>query len=672
MRIKSKILDVFGLWKDRVWDFVFLYDPGYIHFFYALKIFFASFLSLLASYYIFGTDVLMWAALVPIHFYFLNVTFVNRANVTRNFVLFLTFSVIDVFLLFFTLPFGYWLMLPLGVLGFVAVIISSYDLDLQRVMNMAILNGLIACLYEKLTPNFKLIDGVGTLIMAGLITLSVHYFVRRKRHSRFVRKYFPDLFHTLELMIKNLNKDKQFVQYHHKARLQMEVLRGICNAKSSSDAYTIKSMKRAVFYLYRLEEIYQCIAALYDDLNLSDREFMSIRREIIYNLKQLSGLFEGIPPHLKRKALEGYEGKVNSSINTIKVLYNAMESFRRGGEDKDYFAEASPKKSLGILKKALKWENDTFRYGVKYALVLMASVVISEFFNISHGIWITMACVAITRPSLGGVGYMGKDYSIGGTLGILLGTLIVYVSYPSVVFDALFVFVVFGFVYFRVYTYGLWACFMMMSFIMMFSVIYGFSLEVVAERLFDVGVAFVLSFGVFWFLWPRYSGNEVLPNLKKALESLFQSCGILIEHLGELKKQKRNFNQNQKEFFACYNELLVCLDEAKNEKHTGFLVLKNVRKSLKYLNFLNQNTLKLYYFLEDRADMKIKELYINDLRLIQTRYEMMQRALDNHSFYLKEQKDGRFLSEDEDFNEMIDRLFEAQNGLFVTLKSNIK
>lgn len=668
----SRFLKSFFLYRDRVADFMFLYDPGYTYFFYALKILLSSILSLVVNYHLFGPKILMWAALIPIHFYFLDVLFVDRAHITRRFISFLFGSVCCVLLFYYVYPFDYWLMLPLGILGFFAVIVSIYDLDLQKSINMSILNGLVACAYEKLVPGFRVTDGIGTILIAGTITLFVLYCLRRRKYNQFVRKYFYDLFHTLELVIKNIDNDGQFMQYHHRARLQMDVLRKICNAKTPGNIYVAKSMKRAVFYLYRLEDIYQCIGILYDDSNLDKKEFANIKREIIYNLRQLAGLFDGNAPHIKRRALDGYKGKPTTLINTIKVLYNALESFKRGGEENDYFAEAEEKKSILVLKKTLEWRNDTFRYGIKYALVLMASVFISEFFNIHHGIWITMACVAIVRPSLGGVGHVGRDYAIGGTLGILLGTLIVYVSYPGIVFNILFLLVVFGFVYLRVYAYGFWVCFMMMSFVMMFSSIYGFSLSVVGERLFDVLIAFILSFGIFWFLWPRYSGTQILPNLKKILENLFQSCEILVSHLDSLKTQKRNINQKQKEFFACYNELLVCIDEAKTEKYKGFLVLKNVRKSLKYLNFLNQNTLKLYYFLRDNVDLKTKELYINDLRLIQTRYEMMQRALDNHSFYLKEQKDGRFLSEDKDFNTIIDILFEAQNGLFVALKNNMK
>ena len=676
MCLKDSFYRAYLRLKAKILDFIFLYDPGYLNFFYSLKTFISCVISVVVSYFLFGSSMLMWAALIPIHFYFLNVTFVRQDRIFTYFCLFVIFLLVSVVLFYNTMFYGLWLIAPLVFMGFLAVILSSYDFDLQKIINMSVINGLIACAYERLNPDFILMNGIKIILVASIITFFMHFCINSKKHGKFVRRYLPNLFFTLELMLNYIHKNAKFIQFCHQAQQQIDFLKRICDSKGGrvKDEHMIKNNKRNIFYLYRLEEIYQCITTLHDDGLFNSKEFGSVKKEIIYNLRQLSTMFEGHRPYLKKNELEKCQNVKHSVsfLNIIKILYSKMESLRRGGEEKDYFLEAESKKSLRVILNALKWNDVTFRYAVKYAMVLGISVWIAEVFHISHGVWITMSCVAISKPSLGGVNSIGKSYLIGVVLGILIGILVVHLTYPGLAFKVCFALVVFAFVYFRVYPYGLWSSFMMMAFIMMFSLIYGYSFQVIMDRLMDILLAFGLSFLVFFILWPRYSGNDVVPTIKKMLQNLIDSNEVMIKNIENLNFQKNVFNQYQRVFFSHYNYLSLCLNEAKNEKiKRNRIDSKSMRKDLKYLNFLNQNTLKINYFLIDHGKMSEKELYINDLKLIQTRYEMIIRALDNNSFYLKEQKDDRFLSTDEDFNEVINMLFDAQNRLFSNLKNGI-
>lgn len=658
--------------------YVHRYDSGYLGLVYSCKTLLASLLSVGVSYLLFGLDVIIWAALMPIYLYFLNVMLLEQKQSIFYFVFFILLSALLCVVFTIFSPYGMWLALPIMVAGFFAGVVGSYDLDLQKVFNMSLLNGLIACIYANFGNNVSLVSELSAIFIGGIIGLLIHFFLSFKKYGKFVRKHFPNLLFDLELMIDNLHKDKNFLAIRNQTLLQIESIKKILNSRAGGikDAHVMKNTKRTLFYLYRIEEIYQCINSIHKDKIPNKRLFVAIKKELIYNLKQIAGMFEGYSAHLHNQSLEkalSDGGMSPAFVNTLKIIYNKMENIRSGGEE-DYFDEIKKKRSIGVIWKSMRWGNGFFRYGVKYACVLGLSIGIAEIFNLDHGAWIAMACVAIIRPSLGGVRSIGRDYFIGAVVGFFIGLFLVAVAQSAWVFYALFVVVVFGFVYFRVYPYGLWASFMMMTFIMMFSAVYGESYGLIVDRILDIALAFGIVFCAFLLLWPRYSGSDVMPNLQKLLAILYGLCDGMMENLEDLKSYRLTFIQTQKIFFACYEVLATALKEARKEKAI-VSDIQSAKNSLRYLDFLNQNMLKLYYRLMDMplAELeKQKELYLNDLNLLKTRYEMLNRALQGNSFYLKSQKDGRFLSQDIVFSEVVDTMFEAQNGLFASLQVNMR
>ncbi|RDU72810.1 hypothetical protein CQA57_06375 [Helicobacter anseris] len=665
--------------KEKILAFINLYDPGYLGLFYSLKTLLASFLSLCISIYFFGPNIAIWAFLMPIYLYFLSVVLVEQKESMAYFIFFIALSIFLCIVLTLLTPYGLWILLPLVFVGFCAGIVGSYDLDLQKVFNMGILNGLIACIYAKSAIKVSLYDEILTLLLGGIIGLAILFFTSFKKYGKFIRKYFPSILFDLELMIKNLHKDKNFIAIRNQTLMQIENIKKILSSKAGNikDSNIMKNTKRTLFYLYRIEEIYQCINAIHNDKMITQQAFTPIKRELLHNIREIAKMFEGHTPRLKTKALKQIEASEDfdkSFLNIVRIIYNKIDNFRRGGEEKDYFIEVKKKKVFSIIFKSMRWNNNFFRYGIKYGFVLGFSILIAEIFHLEHGAWIAMACVAIIRPNLGGIKHISKEYFIGVTCGLIAGIVLVLLTQGTFFFYVIFVIIIFLFIYLRVYPYGLWASFMMMAFIMMFFTAYGINYDLVADRFFDILIGAGIVFGAFVFFWPKYGGNDILPNIKKSLESLYVFYDYTMQEIMDLRKYHQKFQKEQKQFFACYNALALALEEAKKEKNI-LSDLKSARNSLKYLDFLNQNTLKMHYFLME-MDAKLlqdqKELYLNDLNIIKTRYEMLNRALQGNSFYFKEQKDDRFLSQDVVFSEIMDLLFEAQNGLFLTLQANVK
>ncbi|MCE3036657.1 FUSC family protein [Helicobacter sp. faydin-H20] len=656
--------------------FISLYDAGYISFVYSLKALFASVLSAVIVCIIFDFDLVIWAASIPIHLYFLNVVLVEQKQTIWYFVGFILLTALIVFLFCTILPYAFYFALLLMCVGFIAGIIGSYQMDLQRVVNMSLIDGLIACIYIKSGADVTLFELIVAVFISGVIGIFTHFFMSLKKYGKVTRKYFPDLLLNLALMANNLHRNSDFIKIRYRILNQMEFIKKILNSKAANmkDSHTIKNTKRALFYLYRIEEIYQCLNAIHNDTKIKEKKFIPIRKEIVANIRELKKIFDGSLAHLKHRAIDKMDSEDfgHSLVNIVKIIYNKMHSFRRGGEEKDYFVEARNKKTLKVVFQAIKNRDHFFYYGVKYAFVLGIAILIADVFNMSHGAWIAMACVAIMRPNLGGVKHVGKEYILGVLAGLVGGLLLVFLTQGSLFFYFFFVLVVFGFIYFRAFPYGLWASFMMMAFIMMFSLVYGNSYLLILDRFIDIALAFLIVFFAFLIFWPKYSTDEIFPNIQEGLVYFDSFYAKILENFDSLGGLHQKINLKQKEFLSIYNTLETNIIEAKKEKNHMQKDMQLLRNSLRYLEFLNQNTLKLYYLLVERWQENLKqekELYMNDLQLLKTRYEMMNRAMQDNTFYFKEQQDGRFMVNEVVFKEIVMQIFNAQNGLFKILES---
>lgn len=670
----KKILDFFVSTKKRIAHYIALYDPGYISFIYSLKALFAAVISALIAFVIFGFNIIIWAALIPIHLYFLNVVLVEKKQTIWYFVLFIVLTIAIVYVFYYAMPYPIVFGILLMFVGFVAGIIGSYQPELQRVINMSLIDGLIACIYTESNLGVTLFEQIATIALGGGIGLFTHFFMSFKKYGKFTRKYFPELLSNLELMVSNIHKSKNFIKIRYQVFNQIEFIKKIFNSKTAGirDGSAIKNAKRALFYLYRIEEIYQCLNAIHDDEKVRDKKFAPIRREIISNIRELKKIFDGHSAHLKDKAVSSItpEDFGYSLVNIIKIIYNKLHSFRRGGEEGDYFVEAKEKRSFGVIFDSIKNRDGFFYYGIKYAFVLGIAIFIAEIFQLSHGFWIAMACVAIMRPNLGGVTHIGIEYLIGVIVGLVAGISLIFLTQNTLWFYVFFVLIVFFFIYFRAFPYGLWASFMMMAFIMMFSLVYGISYSLIFDRFMDIVLAFIIVVAGFFIFWPRYSSNEILPNIQLSLNFFYNFYQKVVENIDDVKKLQQDIVIIQKEFFSIYNTLDINIKESKQERkmHQD---IKASRNSLKFLEFLNQHSLKLYYLLaEKQGDIlkQQKELYINDLNLLKTRYEMLVRSIRDNTFYFKEQQDDRFMVEDIMFKENIQEIFEAQNELFKNIQ----
>ncbi|MFG5109221.1 hypothetical protein O8I61_08585, partial [Campylobacter lari] len=123
------------------------------------------------------------------------------------FVGFILLTALIVFLFCTTLPYAFYFALLLMCVGFIAGIIGSYQMDLQRVVNMSLIDGLIACIYIKSGADVTLFELIVAVFISGSIGIFTHFFMSLKKYGKVTRKYFPDLLLNLALMANNLHRN---------------------------------------------------------------------------------------------------------------------------------------------------------------------------------------------------------------------------------------------------------------------------------------------------------------------------------------------------------------------------------------------------------------------------------------------------------------------------------
>ncbi|PAF42566.1 FUSC family protein [Helicobacter sp. 11S03491-1] len=668
--------------KNYFLRYIYIYDPGYFSLIYAIKTLIAVFLSILINYFLFGFTIIIWAGLLPIYIYFLNTLIGDKQTKLKYLILFVLLSCLAVFIFSIFAGLGLWLFIPVVVLTFVVGMSSVYNTDLQKVLSMVLINGLVACIYINSNMPISLRDEILTIFIGGMIGISMHFFISFGKYGKFTKKNFPTLLFDLELMIKNIDNSIDYIKIRNQTLTQIETIKYILNSKAGKikDPYLIKNTKRTLFYLYRIEEICHSINSIhhYFSSGKNDLLFYRVQGEIINNLKELSRMFEGHRPHLSKNILEEVLTSDTNQVfvSSIKIIYNKIESFRRGGEEEAYLTQPITHKNFQEVFRAFRYKNPTFRYSIKYAIALGATIFIARFLNIDHGIWITMGAMAIVKPNLGSIKDASKEYFLGTFLGFVAGILFVVLFGKTVVFYPLFAIVIFLFIYLRVYPYSIWSAMMMIAFIMMFAMLKEDFLELIFNRLLDVLIAFGVVFGAFWLIWPKYSSDDIMPNIKNSILLLDKLAGMIYGDLRYLDAKRRQFLSIENKFFEQYNLLNVSINDARKEnKFYSQEDIQNALKAIKYLDALNQNINKLYDYLLNLPKEYLnthQELFDNDIKLLITRYEMLTKLIDGMPYYFKEEKDGRFLATEERFSMIIDDIFVLQNQLYLAILSNIK
>lgn len=662
-----------------------IYDPGYLSFMYALKAMVAISISAFTHYMLFGQQVLIWATMTPIQVFLLNATLSQQADRKTHLLGFAVCSTIAVG--FFTilaekalngehsLQDILWLALPVLLLSFGVGMSRAHSIDLYRMFIPVVVNSLVAAVYVDSHVILPIYQSMFVVFSGAMIGIVIGFLLLNNpgNYGKYTQVYYPAVLNHLQNMVKNLNSQSEFNRYKDLTFSLIHNIKQTLHTKSSlyNDNYMIKNIKRAIFYIYRIEDIYLIINLL-PNYKIA-KKYPLLIHEIIENLNSLSKIFSGKIPKIERQQVDKVLSIENANEvekalqNILRILYYKMESFCRVGKNPDPAFNPPAKKSFKNIPKAFDYNNITFRFSVKYSIAIGMSLIFATLLHINRGIWISMGVVSVVRPSIGGMQKVSFEYFFSAVVGIGVGVGISVFS-NAYVFYLLFGFLVFLVVYLRVFPFWLWSGFMMCLFVMMYSIMYEDFLLYVLDRLVDIGIGVVFAVIVFRVVFPRFAHNLLKPLLIKQVGLLKDICTLVMESNKEIKPLDSNMIQTKyAEFLHNVEELKNHLRDSKSERAEasnqivvyGFDLI-NVLESL----IIKVNEIAQIYSTSD-YDKDMKEIYANDIHVLQERFLMIENLLANKETDFSFDENNVFLGKQHThFAWTTHEIFQSQNKLY--------
>lgn len=668
-----------------------IYDPGYLSFMYALKAMVAISISAFTHYMLFGQQMLIWATMTPIQVFLLNATLSQQADRKTHLLGFAVCSTIAVglFTIFAQKALNgnhglhdiLWLALPVLFLSFGVGMSRAHSIDLYRMFIPVVVNSLVAAVYVDSHVILPIEKSMFVVFTSALIGILIGFLLLNNpgNYGKYTQVYYPAVLSHLKNMVININSQREFKRYRDLTFSLIHNIKQTLHTKSSlyNDNYMIKNIKRAIFYIYRIEDIYLMVNIL-PHYHIA-KKYPLLQHEIIENIDRLSKIFNGRIPKIERQQvdkilnIEEPNETQRALQNILRILYYKMESFCRVGKNADPAFNPPAKKSFKNIIKAFDYNNITFRFGVKYSLAIGLSLIFATLLHINRGIWISMGVVSVVRPSIGGMQKVSLEYFCSAAIGIGIGVGISVFS-NAYVFYLLFGFLVFLVVYLRVFPFWLWSGFMMCLFVMMYSIMYEDFLHYVFDRLVDIGIGVAFAMIVFRVVFPRFAHNLLKPLLVKQVELLKDICSIILDSKQQTKPLDGHTIQTKHaEFLHNVEELKNHLRDSKGERAEASNQI--VVYGFDLINVLESLIIKVNEIVQichsDEHDEGMQDIYINDIKVIETRFTMIENLLSNSPHYFHFEEKDIFLSQKHThFAWTIHEIFQCQNKLYNLLNEN--
>ncbi|PAF44063.1 FUSC family protein [Helicobacter sp. 11S02629-2] len=669
-------------------DYVRKYDPGYFSFVFAFKACISLVISCLIAYYIFENRIAaILAAFGGVYVFFL-IFNLGPTSPRKSYVFFfIVVSTICAALFTFLARDALtgnirdilWLVIPIIVLSFIVGMANAYSLELYKVMASVMMVALVACLYVEAKVALTTLEIVVSMPIGGFIAMFFIFFsfTPHKIYGRYVRTHYPLILNLCTLMIKNIQNPSLYHKEREEALTLIANLKKVLESKSGyiKNPYAIKNIQRAVFYIYRIEELALSINNLHE---YTAKEGLNpkLKKELMHNLMQLSDIFSGHVPKITTKELNSFlqekASKYNAvQVDALKILYLKIKIFSKPynlaiNKQETRANRFDVFKACKVSFMSIGWRNEVYRFSVKYSLAVTIPLIIATSFDLYRGIWMCFGVVATIRPSVGGLHNSGKDYILGNILGALLGIGVAYITHGTLVFYVILAVAIFFMLYTRIYPSWLSTATLVFSLVLFYSLLYYHDyMEFVLQRFIDVITGFVVAIAVFWVIWPRYSYNTLFDQFKKQINELKTMTILLEEGISNAHIDKTLLHSKQSEFLGRNKEIKAIIKESKNEKRF-FWIIEESKGVMDALDSILMHLNELTHFLSDSMSKgKDIQLCINDLNIIKIRFDMISNLMTSTPSYFEyDAQDKLLMVDDKYFSWVVKSIFDSQSKLY--------
>uniref|UniRef100_UPI000A34A113 FUSC family protein n=1 Tax=Campylobacter sp. P0103 TaxID=1895602 RepID=UPI000A34A113 len=407
---------------------------------------------------------------------------------------------------------------------------TLFNQNLNKILTIVNATGLLTIIASN-QSSWNLADSLESFIAGSIIAIAFRL-TRFGTYGKFTKKSCTMVLDDLINMSQNIS-DKEFLNLAKQCDEHINEIKKVFTHKSSTikDARLIIHHSRAIFYLYKLEDIYHLLVAM-------QRYFKSIKNpnllnalnsEITNNLIQLKNIFIDKNSILKIDALKlARQSDYEIFKASLEVLYSKFELIKDGGEDK-IALEFKEKKSLKKAIKDITLHNPIVQNSLRLAIGVSIAIIIASFGDVHNGVWIAIGVISMSKDS----SYMTKITGIANIKGALIGITLAFVLIHIVVNENLFalfcVVCIFLAFYFKNFPPAYAMAAFMCAFTMVYSLILGNAISVVYIRIIDILIGFILSFVAAFILF-RHT-NEIklsnsyinlLPKFKNLSNSVIQ------------------------------------------------------------------------------------------------------------------------------------------------------
>ncbi|ARR00431.1 FUSC family protein [Campylobacter porcelli] len=640
---------------DKIAKFFKYYDPAWFALSYSIKATISILICGFIGYYIGGFFGMVYAASSSMSIFFLSSLEGNIKIKISYFVIYIILGICSVLfvnaLFKFHIIFCFFTLIWMIFVGFS----NLFNQNLNKILSIVNATGLLSIIASN-QPGWNLQDSLGGFVASSIIAATFRL-TRFGTYGKFTKRSCMMILDELVQISQNINNDKEFLNLSKQCNEHINDIKNLFANKSSTikDERLIIHHSRAIFYLYKLEDIYNLLISMQryfktiknpDLLNL-------INSEIIRNLIELKNIFIDKNSTIKDDALNIARQSDHTIFTaSLEVLYSKFHLIKDGGEDK-ITLEYKKQKSIKEIIKDTTLHNPTIQYSLRLAIGVSIAIIIASFIDVHNGVWIAIGVISMSKDS----SYMTKITGIanikGAIIGIALTSILINLISNNSIFAILCVISIFLAFYLKnfppIYAMGAF----MGAFAMAYSLILGNSMEMVYIRIIDILIGFIVSFGVAFMLF-RHTNEiklsntyiELLPKFKKLSNSVIEGRFTIEQNeiLNSLTWYHNTITQSDRS-----KELKRYLEIYRNLYDISSL-LSNLKVYTQWLNHPSKPN-------------GAKDALISDINIISTRFEMIEKRVDKLPYYFYDNMESRILSQDKKIRFLLLEIAKRQDRI---------
>lgn len=634
--------------------FIKTYDPANFAFSFALKASISMIVCGCMAYYFFGVYGAIFAANASMNLFFINS--LDGSDFTKIKYFFLYAVLASMFLPFAKLAYeASWpLFLPTFIWMLFVGLSSLFNQNLNKILSIVNISGLVALIAQS-SGDLEVKNSIFGIIIGGIIA-SIFRIMHIGTYGKFTKKTYNLLLEDLMDMSKNLFNTKNFEYSSAECEKHIEAIKKIFANQSSNlkDERIIIHHARAIFYLYKSEDIFHSLIAIkrYFGTIKDENLLKEIQDEITHNLKELKNIFNDKNAYIKTDAID----KLNDTQYLIfraslNVLYSKFWLIKNGGEDKIKLENAK-EKSIKMIISDINLKNPAVQNSIKLALGVSIAILIAQLTQINHGVWIAIGVLSVSRASSYMTKVVGFNNIKGALIGVCLGLVLIYFFKTNYIFIPIIIISIFLTFYLKNFPTIYFTSMFMLAFTLIFSVIKTDFIDLIIFRVTDILIGFFVAFGVTVLFFRRSTELKLSSNF----DTLIKKLDILAKSI---------YNQKGK-FVVKENSVLIALSGYKtavleNDRSKNFKIYLEIYKNLYEINSLLINLKDYIKSIQNKDKFDIIEAHFNsDMNIIITRFEMIGKKLNKLPYYFYDDVEDKLICNDEKISYLLKIIAEKQ------------